>query len=170
MNCREMNTKLAGLLLDPDSATPELRRHLEECGGCREELAELRATMALLDDWSPLEPSPFFDAKLLARLRAEQTAAPAGFFARWKWWLQYGTRLRMQQVTAGALALVLVVGGGTFADIEWRAQVPQESATLHDLQSLDSNAQVYQQLDSVDQGAGQQDQDSGSQPGSPSND
>ena len=40
MNCREMNTKLADLLLDPHSATSESLRHLEECGDCRDELAE----------------------------------------------------------------------------------------------------------------------------------
>jgi anti-sigma factor RsiW len=170
MNCREMNTKLAGLLLDPDSATPEVLRHIEECGRCGEELAQLRATMALMDDWSPLEPSPFFDAKLLSRLRAEREASPAGLLARWKWWFQYGTRLRIQQLAIGALALALVVGGGTYADIAWQAQSTQESATLHDLQSLDSNAEVYQQLDSVDQGTGQPDQGPAIQPGSPSSD
>ena len=51
MNCGEMNSKLADLLLDPGSSTLESRRHLEECAGCREELAELRSTMAFMDEW-----------------------------------------------------------------------------------------------------------------------
>ena len=71
---------------------------------------------------------------------------------------------------AGALAVAILVGGGTYADHVWLSPPPQESATLHDLQSLDSNAQVFQQLDSVDQTTGQQDQDSGSPADSPSND
>jgi hypothetical protein len=167
MNCREMNTKLADLLLDPHSATSESLRHLEECGDCRDELAELRSTMALMDNWGSLEPSPFFDAKLLARLRAEQNAPPAGFFARWTSWYQYGSKYRVQPLMAGALALVILVGGGTYADLTWIAPAPQESATLHDLQSLDSNSEVFQQLDSVDQATDQQNQDSGV-PSSPS--
>ncbi len=68
---------------------------------------------------------------------------------------------------AGALALVILVGGGTYADLTWIAPAPQESATLHDLQSLDSNSEVFQQLDSVDQATDQQNQDSGV-PSSPS--
>jgi hypothetical protein len=170
MNCREMKMKLADLLLDPNSATSEALRHLEECGECREELAELRSTMTLMDDWATPEPSPFFDAKLLARLRAEQDAPPAGVFARWKWWFQYGSKHRMRPLMAGALGLVILVGGGTYADVAWHSSAPPESATLHDLQSLDSNAEVFQQLDSVDQATDQQNQDSGTPASSPSND
>ena len=161
MNCREMNTKLADLLLDSHTVTSESLRHLEECADCRRELAELRATMAFMDNWESQEPSPFFDAKLLARLRAEQSAPSLGLFARWKAWYQYGSKHRLQPLMAGALALVILVGGGTYADLTWIAPAPQESATLHDLQSLDNNFEVLQQLDSVDQGADQQNQDSG---------
>jgi hypothetical protein len=50
---------------------------LTECAGCREELAELRATMALLDTWEAPEPSPYFLSKLDARMREERATAPA---------------------------------------------------------------------------------------------
>ncbi len=48
-------------------------------------------------------------------LRTEQTTAPASFFERAKAWLLYSSNLQMRQIGAGALATVLVIGGGTFA-------------------------------------------------------
>lgn len=171
MDCRKMNSKLADMLLDPHSVPAELQRHAEECPACARELTELRATMSLMDEWATPEANPFFDAKLLARLRTEQQTSPAGFLERLKARFLYGSRLRMQPLLAGALGLVVLVGGGTYADLAWQtAHRTQESAALRDLQSLDGNAQLFQQLDSVDQSAGQQDQDSGSPSTSPADD
>jgi len=162
MNCQKLNSKLADLLLDPQSVPVEMRRHVEECAGCSRELAELRATMGLLDDWAVPESNPFFDAKLLSRLRSEEQTRPIGFFERWKARFIYGSSLRMQPLMAGALGLVVLVGGGTYADLSWQSyHRTDESAAVRDLQSLDGNAQVFQQLDSVDQSAAQDDQDSG---------
>jgi hypothetical protein len=162
MNCRKVNSRLADLLLDPQSVPVELRQHVKECAGCGRELAELRATMGLLDDWAVPEANPFFDAKLLSRLRAEGQAKPVGFLERWKARLLYGSNLRMQPLMAGALALIVLVGGGTYADLSWQShQQSDESAAVRDLQSLDGNAQVFQQLDSIDQPAAPQSQDSG---------
>jgi hypothetical protein len=163
MNCQNVNAKLADLLLDPESVPAELRRHAEECAGCSREIAELRATMGLLDEWSAPEISPFFDAKLLARVRAEAEAEPAGLWERLKARFVYGSSLRMRPLMAGALGVVVLVGGGTYADLAWQASHrTDESAMVHDLQSLDGNAQVFQQLDSIDQSAMPQDENSGS--------
>jgi hypothetical protein len=171
MNCRRMNSRLADILLDPHSAPVELRDHLENCADCARVLAELRLTMGLLDDWAAPEVNPFFDAKLLARLRTEQQAPPSGFFERWKARFLYGSRLRIQPLMAGALAVIILAGGGTYADLAWRGSHQiEESATLRDLQSLDGNAQVFQQLDSVDQSTAQQDQDSAPTPSSSASD
>jgi len=162
MNCRKVNSKLADLLLDPQSVPAELGKHVEECAGCSRELAELRATMGLLDDWAVPEANPFFGAKLLSRLRSEEQAKPIGFFERWKARLLYGSSLRMQPLMAGALGLIVVIGGGTYADLSWQSHhQSDESAAVRDLQSLDGNAQVFQQLDSIDQPAASDDQDSG---------
>src|SRR5271170_7915270 len=121
MNCRKVNSKLADLLLDPQSVPAELGKHVEECAGCSRELAELRATMGLLDDWAVPEANPFFGAKLLSRLRSEEQARPIGFFERWKARLLYGSSLRMQPLMAGALGLIVVIGGGTYADLSWQS-------------------------------------------------
>jgi len=170
MNCRQVNTKMADLLLDAQAAPAEVRDHLETCASCREELAELRATMNLMDEWTVSDANPFFDAKLRARLRAEQQAAPAGLWERWKARFMYGSSLRMQPLMAGSLAVIFMIGGGTYLDLAVYSARPQESATVRDLQSLDGDAQVFQQLDSVDQTVNQQEPQSGGVPDGPSSD
>jgi len=162
MNCQKVNSKSADLLLDPKSAPAALREHVAECVACGRELAELRTTMGLLDDWAVPEANPFFDAKLLSRLRTEEQSRRVGFFERWKARLLYGSSLRMQPLMTGALGIVILIGGGTYADLSWQSHhQTEESAAVRDLQSLDGNAQVFQQLDSIDQSAAQDDDDSG---------
>jgi hypothetical protein len=152
MTCPEMNKNLADLFLESRPLSDEARKHIAECAGCADEMAAMEKTWKLLDQWQAPEPSAFFDAKLYARLRTEQTTAPASFFERAKAWLLYSSNLQMRQIGAGALATVLVVGGGTFALVGYQQQAPspQTSATVRDLQSYDGNAQLFQQLNALD--------------------
>jgi hypothetical protein len=147
-----MNKNLADLFLESRPLSEEARKHIAECAGCAGEMAAMEKTWKLLDEWQAPEPSAFFDAKLYARLRAEQTTAPASFFERAKAWLLYSSNLQMRQIGAGALATVLVIGGGTFALVgsQQPAPSPQASATVRDLQSYDGNAQIFQQLNALD--------------------
>jgi hypothetical protein len=150
MTCLEMNKNMAELLFERP-LPEEARKHIAECTDCAGELAAMDNTWKLLDQWQAPEPSAFFDAKLYARLRAEQTTAPASFFERAKAWLLYSSNLQMRQLTAGALATVLVIGGGTFALLDHQTvPVAQASATVGDLQSYDRNAQLFQQLSALD--------------------
>ena len=73
--CNGMDSKLADLLLDPNAVPAKVKAHVEACAGCREELAELAGTMALLDTWEAPEPSPYFLSRLDARMREERQAA-----------------------------------------------------------------------------------------------
>ncbi|HEY1253157.1 MAG TPA: hypothetical protein VGF01_00095, partial [Terracidiphilus sp.] len=57
--CAERDEKLAELLLDAENAPVEVLDHLEECESCRGVLEELRATMAVLDEWEAPEPNPY---------------------------------------------------------------------------------------------------------------
>jgi hypothetical protein len=151
MTCPEMKNTLAEVVFESRPLTEEARKHLAKCGACATELAEMEATCKLLDEWQAPEPSAFFDAKLYARLRTEQSSAPANFFERAKAWLLYSTNLHRRQLTAGALATVLAVGGGTFALLDHQSTpAPQTSATVRDLQSFDGNAQLFQQLNALD--------------------
>jgi len=151
MTCPEIRNNLAEVVYESRPLPEEIREHLAECAGCTAELAEMEATWKLLDEWQAPEPSAFFDAKLYGRLRTEQATAPASLLERAKAWWLYSTNLQMRPVAAGALAMVLAVGGGTFALLDHQA-VPaaQTSATVRDLQSYDGNAQLFQQLNSLD--------------------
>jgi hypothetical protein len=150
MTCPEMKNNLAEAVYESRPLPDEMRNHLAKCAGCTAELAEMEATWKLLDEWHAPEPSAFFDAKLYARLRTEQATAPASLFERAKAWLLYSTNLQMRQLAAGALAMVLAVGGGTFALLDHETPVPPTSATVRDLQSYDGNAQLFQQLNALD--------------------
>jgi hypothetical protein len=113
-------------------------------------LKSLQATFALLDTWKAPEPSPYFDQKLAILLREEQALAPAGWLERLKSRFLFNTGRQFRPALAGALALVLVVGGGTFASLSPFAHPPvQASATVQDLQILDKNDQAFQTMDQL---------------------
>lgn len=151
MICRIAKANLENLLLDRESAPAEVRKHVEECPECRQELAALEATMHALDAWEAPEPSPFFEARMAARLRSEQDARPAGLFERLRARLLYGSNMHLRPMAAGALALLLLIGGGTYAGFMNTTKQVNPSATVRDLQSLDDNSQVFQQLNTLDQ-------------------
>jgi anti-sigma factor RsiW len=155
MSCKIDNTKLMDLLMDEtggDPALVETRNHVAQCEECKQELASLQAAMAVLDTWEAPEPSPFFNARMSALLRAEREAEPAGFFERMRARLMFGSNLQLRPIAAGALAVLLLIGGGTYAGFMATTPAPAHtSATVRDLQSLDENSQVFQQLNALDQ-------------------
>jgi hypothetical protein len=151
LDCKTCRSHMADLLLDPDFAErkAEYAAHLDACAGCRGELSELRATFALLDDYTAPEPSFYFDSKLHARLREVQAEAPEGFFERLRSFLLFSTGRTFQPAMAAALMLVLVLGGGgTFWQMHGTQQSQQThpSAVVNDLNVLDNNAQAEQQM------------------------
>jgi len=88
-------------------------------------------------------------------LREEQALAPAGWFERLKSRLMFNTGRQLRPALAGALALVLIVGGGTFAGVSGLVQhSPQSSAAVEDLQILDKNDQALQTMDQLLQDGG----------------
>ena len=158
-NCNEMSkgmeTKLADLLLDPDAAPSKVRMHVDACEHCRAELDELRATMTLLDTWEGPEPSPYFLTRLDARLREQCAAQPAGWAATWLARLRdrfdYGPAMHVRPLAAMALSVVLLIGGGTYLGISDLEQAPNPpgQAVVHDLQTLDNNAQLLDRLEAL---------------------
>jgi hypothetical protein len=150
-NCTGMESRLADLLLDPETVPAKVKSHVEECELCRRELADLRATMALMDTWEGPEPSPYFLSKLDVRMREERATAPASWLERLRARLAYGPSMHVRPLAAMALAVVLLVGGGTYlgvSNVEQPAP-PPEAAVVHDLQTLDNNAQLLDQLESL---------------------
>jgi hypothetical protein len=156
MNCKDCQSVFLDLLLDPGSpASTAAKSHVEACAECAKEFKALESTFALLDAWKAPEPSPYFDQKLAVRLREEQAMAPAGWFERLKSRLLFNTGRQFRPAMAGALALALIVGGGTFADVSGFMHTKlQTSATVQDLQILDKNDQALQTMDQLLQDVG----------------
>ena len=153
MNCEKLKSRLPDLLFDPASVPAPVREHLASCAGCREELTSLQATMNVLDGWIAPEPSPYFNTRMQAKLRTAKEEAPEGFWERWRARILYSTNVPMRAVGAAALAVMLMIGGGSAVyETEYASQPVQvqASATVNDLQSLDGNAQVFQQLNALD--------------------
>ena len=151
MNCKTCHSAMPDLLLDPNSAVSvDARVHLNSCTACREELASLQSTFALLDSWEAPEPSPYFDQKMAVRLREEQANPPATWFERLQSRFLFNTGRQFRPALIGSMALVLLLGGGTFAGISnlvLHQEKTQVSAAVGDLQILDKNDQAMQDMD-----------------------
>jgi len=161
-NCKDCRSHLPDLLLgnpnDKEAYTathPELKEHLAACAACRTELAELRSTLALLDEWKAPELSPYFDSRLQARLREAAAAPPEGLWERARSFFLFSTGRQLRPALAGALAFAMIIGGGgAFVGIHGFGpgpglQQPQASATVNDLKIMDNNIQAEQQMDQL---------------------
>ena len=151
--CTAMEEKLADMLLDPEAAPAKVKSHVAECDSCRKELEEMRATMSVMDAWTTSEPSPYFMTRLGARMREEREAPRQSWLQRIRARFAYGPPMHARPLAAMALTVMLLVGGGAYLGITnvEQPQPPQsnDAAVVHDLQTLDSNAQVLDQLESI---------------------
>jgi hypothetical protein len=154
--CTGMGARLADVLLDPHAVPAKVQAHVAECSRCQSELEELNTTMHLLDAWEAPEPNPYFLTRLGARMREEREAVPAGWLAgtisRLRANIAYGPGLHARPLAAMALTVMLLVGGGTYLVVtDWMqpAQPSPQAAVVHDLQTLDNNAQVLDQMEAL---------------------
>ena len=154
--CAEMEEKLADLLLDPSTVPENVTTHVAACESCQRQLEELRSTMALLDSWEAPEPNPFFMTRFQARLDEERKAAPAGWAGRMVERLRarilYGPQLHARPLAAMAMTILLILGGGAYLGVtNWEQTQPasHDAAVVRDLQTLDSNAQLLDQLENI---------------------
>lgn len=76
-----------------------MRRHIAGCGECARAAEEYRLLGSALDDWNTAEPSPWFDAKVRARVAASENGK-SGFFG--------SGRLRALAVGVAAVVLIMV--------------------------------------------------------------
>ncbi len=148
MKCEEIRDLILDVAAGAGEASPAMNEHLLGCDACADKFADMQKTMALLDEWRAPEPSPYFDTRLMARVR-EERAKPRR--SPWLSWFR-------APALAGALALVLMVAGGVrwFNSGGGRATVyppPQPIQTgtaVGDLQTLDKNADLYANFDLLD--------------------
>ncbi len=155
-DCRAAESAMPDFLFDPGAVPPAAQAHFAACRDCRAELHSLQGTMQLLNGWHAPEPSPFWEARMGARLREEQ-ARPArgwaGFVEGLRTRLWISNRTLKPAAGIAALGLVLAAGGGTWLELAQPAPavVPaQASNTVRDLQSLNENAEMFQQLSTLD--------------------
>ncbi len=159
MRCERFQSFLPDMVLDPARVPADVRQHLGECPRCENDWNELRATMQLLDVWHAPEPSPYFDTRLAVRLREAKESAAPGWLERMRLRLLLGSDLSLRPVAAAAFALLLVVSGGSyFGIVSLNHTYPQQrqtvSATVNDLELLDSNAKTLQELAAFDDTTG----------------
>jgi anti-sigma factor RsiW len=147
MKCDEIKELMLDVAAGGEAA-PAMNEHMLACSACASQLAEMRKTMALLDEWQAPEPSPYFDTRLAGRMR-EERAKPER--AAWLSWFR-------APVLAGALAMMLMMAGG----VRWftsggspvvgpppRIEV-QPGTAVGDLQALDKNEDLYANFDLLD--------------------
>ena len=155
-NCKMTDEKLADVLLDPRAVPAKVQSHVAECSDCQAKVKELEATMQLLDGWEAPEPNAYFMTRLGAKMREERDAAPAGWLGR-RWAglrarMAYSGGLHARPLAAMAMTAVLLLGGGAYLGItDWMhpVQPAVDAAVVHDLQTLDSNAQVLDQMETL---------------------
>jgi hypothetical protein len=163
MKCEEVRNNMADVAAgyaEPDVA---MQDHLKGCGLCAAELVEFRQTMAVLDEWMVPEPSPFFDTRFQARLREEKVAETE----RRRGWLFWLPRTAFA-ATAAILVALLSVGiwqhsgrpsATASVAVEAPAQQPsvERGTAVGDLQTLDSDNDLYANFDLLDDLDTQQD-------------
>jgi predicted anti-sigma-YlaC factor YlaD len=146
MKCNEIREMLpdlaAGMSASASEVSGKVNEHLRTCADCSATLNEFRQTMALLDEWTAPEPSPYFDTRLKARLREEAAKQPA----TWLQWLR-------RPALAVSLGLVLVAGttlvlrnDATRHPDKVLAEVVPGTA-VSDLQTLDNNHDMLSDSD-----------------------
>ena len=74
MKCETIREEMFDLMM-AERLAPEVQQHLNGCAACSAELASMKQTMSLLDEWKAPEPSPFFDTRMQALLREEKAKA-----------------------------------------------------------------------------------------------
>jgi hypothetical protein len=148
-SCEEIRDRMPDVAAGFGALATEEEQHLVGCTKCADQLKEMRATMALLDEWKTPEPTPYFDVRLQARLREEMAKPQAG-------WLHWFRR----PVLAAALTVLMGVGAGL-----WYTRStgiydpgpgisdnvpPAPGSAVSDLQALENNHDLYSDFDLLD--------------------
>ncbi len=139
MNCNDVRENLIELLTD-GPADPQVTTHVGQCRACSEELASMRETMALMDEWEAPEPSPYFLTRLRAHVKEEREKSPAK--AVLFGWLR-------RPILAATLATILAGGG-----VLYRLTIPPAPSNgdaVADIESLDRNHDLIIDTDLINE-------------------
>lgn len=117
---REQIFAYAHHMLSADEAA-RVENHLASCAGCREVAGGFEKLDAVLGEWKPVEPSPWFDARARARITA-QAARP------WRYLPHLGRR--GWSAVAAAAVLAIVIGVAALRPPRSARSVPGAEATM----------------------------------------
>jgi predicted anti-sigma-YlaC factor YlaD len=146
MNCTDIREELVEVA-SGSPAAPEIDAHVRGCSGCAQTLEHLKQTMAMMDEWTAPEPTPYFDTRLQARLREERATKSVS----WLEWLRRPVAVMVATVLVVAGG-VLYQRGGSLYDLG-NSKPPVVAATgtpVGDLQFLDKNSEVLDDFDALD--------------------
>jgi len=152
MTCNQMRELMPDMAAGLGAVTPEMKNHFQICAECSGKLEAFRQTMRLLDEWKVPDASPYFDVRLRARLREEQTKQTEG----WLQWLR-------KPALAVSFAVMIAVGVTLFPKGETSQPTTQitvaaePGTAVGDLQALDKNHELYSDFDVLDDLQVQQD-------------
>jgi hypothetical protein len=146
MKCHEICERMPDLAAGFDAATPEVSDHLKTCADCAGKLDELRRTMALLDEWPAPEPSPYFDVRLMARVREERAKLTG-----WLYWLRKPALV----VSLAVLMVLSITLFRTDANLSGHSEsgtvaMAPPGTAVGDLQALDKNSELYSDFELLD--------------------
>ncbi|MDH7513206.1 MAG: zf-HC2 domain-containing protein [Clostridiales bacterium] len=137
MNCKRAEKFLLlsfdGRLGEKDRAA--LDSHLQSCSLCREKEKEYRQIFSLLHVETP-EPLPYFEDRLMAKLKEKEKSVPTLFWQRWT-----------ARAMAVSLAVAILFGAGAllFRPQEALELSQPEILLLHDENPLAEAATILEQ-------------------------
>ena len=149
MDCGKIQEQLLDVATG-GQVSPAVEAHVRACPACAKQADALRSTMAMLDEWQAPEPSPYFDTRLQARIREIQAeeAVPAGWFERLR-----RPVLALAMVGLMAIGISLYQGGSEPVPDIAKQPVPAQNvevSAVTDLQSLESDLELYAEFDLLD--------------------
>jgi hypothetical protein len=147
MNCRDVREQLLEVAVEGGPASAEIQLHCSVCDPCALEWEQMKKTMALLDEWQAPEPSPYFDVKFQARLRAEQQKSTVG----WLGWF------RKPAAVGLAATVLLALGVGSFLgrqsdtkNADHTVPAAVRGTAVGDLQYLEKHSDLLQEFEALD--------------------
>ncbi len=127
MNCKQIHNDLI-FFLDGDLSaerTEFIRKHLDDCAGCSSFLEELKLQLQIIEDEKSPEISPWFEARLMARMNANTSKfVPVASSNEW-----------IRSLAFSSLLVAGIISGIYFGDKA--SGPPANRAESHDLMLMD---------------------------------